>query len=249
MLLFWAVQGLPCCRDGSLQLRCVGFSLWQLLCYTVWALGCRRSGVAARGLHCPTACGIFPDEGSNRCPCIARQILNPWTTREILLPRYSARVHTTLQIRAAAAATAQPFSHVQLFMTPWTIAHRAPLSMEFSSQEYQNGLPFPSPGDLPSPGIKPGSPALQADSLPLSHQGSPIQSRDCETGQRKFTKYSTGSVISNSSVSAQTPVFNHLSSSLPHLSYSPLLFSNPGFFSPIHTLYICHSMVYSRMLC
>ena len=70
-------------------------------------------------------------------------------------------------------------SHVQLFATPWTVAHQAPLSMEFSRQEYwsrlpsptpgdvphlgielMSALPFPTPGDLPDPGIKPGSPAL-----------------------------------------------------------------------------------------
>ena len=49
--------------------------------------------------------------------------------------------------------------------TPWTIAHQAPLSMGFSRQEYWSGLPFPSPGDLANPGIKPRSPALQADDL------------------------------------------------------------------------------------
>ena len=49
--------------------------------------------------------------------------------------------------------------------TPWTVAHQAPLSMGFSRQEYWSGLPFPSPGDLPNPGIKPRSPALQADTL------------------------------------------------------------------------------------
>jgi len=53
------------------------------------------------------------------------------------------------------------------------IAHQTPLSMEFSRQEYWNGLPFPSPGDLPDPGIKLGSPALQADFYLLSHQVSP----------------------------------------------------------------------------
>ena len=57
------------------------------------------------------------------------------------------------------------FSHVRLFVTPWTVARQAPLSMEFSGQEYWSGLSFPSPGDLPDPGIEPGSPALQADSL------------------------------------------------------------------------------------
>ena len=49
--------------------------------------------------------------------------------------------------------------------TLWTVTHQAPLSMGFSRQEYLSGLPFPSPGDLPDPGIKPVSPALQADSL------------------------------------------------------------------------------------
>ena len=56
-------------------------------------------------------------------------------------------------------------SRVQLFATPWTVAHQAPLSVGFPRQEYWSGLPFPPPGDLPA-GIKPGSPALQADTLP-----------------------------------------------------------------------------------
>ena len=57
------------------------------------------------------------------------------------------------------------FSRVWLFATPWTVTHQAPLSMGFSRQEHWSGLPFPSPGDLPDAGIKPGSPSLQADSL------------------------------------------------------------------------------------
>ena len=64
-------------------------------------------------------------------------------------------------------------SRVQLFATPWTVAHLAVLSMEFPREEYWSGLPFPPPGELPNPGIEPmspESPALQADSLPLSHQ-------------------------------------------------------------------------------
>ena len=64
-------------------------------------------------------------------------------------------------------------SRIQLFVTPWTVVHQAPLSMEFSTQEYWRELPFPSPGDLSDLGIKPRSPELQADSLPLSHLGSP----------------------------------------------------------------------------
>ena len=64
-------------------------------------------------------------------------------------------------------------SHVRLFMTPWTIAYQAPQSMEFSRQEYCSGLPFPSPGDRPNPGIEPGSPAFQADALPPEPPGKP----------------------------------------------------------------------------
>ena len=59
-----------------------------------------------------------------------------------------------------------------LFAIPWTTAHQAPLSMGFPRKEYWSGLPFVSPGDLPDPGIEPVSPALQADSLPLSQLGS-----------------------------------------------------------------------------
>ena len=56
---------------------------------------------------------------------------------------------------------------------PWTLAHQAPPSMEFSRQEYWGGLPFPSSGDLPHPGIQLGSPALQADSLQFEPPGKP----------------------------------------------------------------------------
>ena len=62
-------------------------------------------------------------------------------------------------------AQCQSLSHVRFFATPRTVDLQAPLSMEFSSQEYQSGLPCPSPRDLPDPGIELGSPALQADIL------------------------------------------------------------------------------------
>ena len=68
------------------------------------------------------------------------------------------------------------FSHIQLFLTLWTVARQAPLSMGFSRKEYWSELPCPNPGDFPDPGIKPTSlmpPALQVDSLPLSYQGKP----------------------------------------------------------------------------
>ena len=64
-------------------------------------------------------------------------------------------------------------SRVRLFATPWTAAHQAPPSMGFSRQEYWSGLPFPSPGDLPDPGIDPRSPTLQADALTFEPPGKP----------------------------------------------------------------------------
>ena len=65
------------------------------------------------------------------------------------------------------------FSVVSDSVTPCSAACQAPLSLRFPRQEYWSGLPFPSPGDLPDPGIKPRSPAWQVDSLPLCHSGSP----------------------------------------------------------------------------
>ena len=64
-------------------------------------------------------------------------------------------------------------SRVQLSVTPWTVAHQASPSMGFSRQEYWNGLPFPSPGDLPDPGMEPGSLALEADALTSEPPGKP----------------------------------------------------------------------------
>ena len=64
----------------------------------------------------------------------------------------------------------ESLSRVQLFATPWMVAHQVPLTMEFSRQEYGSGLPFPSPGDLPNIGIEPQSRALQVASLPSEPQ-------------------------------------------------------------------------------
>ena len=69
------------------------------------------------------------------------------------------------------------FSCGRLFETPQTVAHQSPLLVEFSRQNYWSGLPFPTPGNLPNPGIEPASPVspeLQVDSLPLSHWRSPM---------------------------------------------------------------------------
>ena len=64
-------------------------------------------------------------------------------------------------------------SRVQLFATPWSVAHQPPPSMEFSRQEYWSGLPFPFPRDLPNLGIEPGSPTLWADAFPSEPPGNP----------------------------------------------------------------------------
>ena len=66
-------------------------------------------------------------------------------------------------------------SRIQLFATPWTVAHQAPPSMEFSRQEYWSWLLFPPPGNLLDPGIKPRSPELQADALLSEPPGKPIK--------------------------------------------------------------------------
>ena len=76
--------------------------------------------------------------------------------------------------------------------TPWTVAHQAPPTMEFSRQEYWSGLPFPSPGDLPNPGIKPRSPTLRADALPSEPPGSLVDHKPLviphpPTGDLSFT--------------------------------------------------------------
>ena len=75
--------------------------------------------------------------------------------------------------RKRVCVCVKSLSRVRLFVTTWTVAHQAPLSMGFSRQEYWSGLPFPSPGDLPNSGIEPRSRALQADVLssePLGKQ-------------------------------------------------------------------------------
>ena len=67
----------------------------------------------------------------------------------------------------------ESLSHARHFATPWTVACQAPLSMELSRHEYWRGLPFPSPGALPDPRIKPRSPTLHADALPSEPPGNP----------------------------------------------------------------------------
>ena len=88
------------------------------------------------------------------------------------------------------------FSCVRFFVTPWMVAHQAPLSMEFSRQEYWSGLPFPPPEDLPNPGIEPVplmSPSLQAGSLPLVPPRNPTGPHFCIISFCPFTYILCGS--------------------------------------------------------
>ena len=77
--------------------------------------------------------------------------------------------------RLAKSVKVKSLSRVRLFATPWTVAYQASPSMGFARQEYWSGLPFPFPGDLPNPGIEPGSPALEAGALTSEPPGKPIR--------------------------------------------------------------------------
>ena len=102
---------------------------------------------------------IFPIQGSNPGLPHCKQILYHLSHQE--------SPSTALKVKVKS------LSCVRLFATPWTKVHQAPPSMGFSRQEYWSGLPFPSPGYLPDPGIEPRSLALQADSLPTELSGKP----------------------------------------------------------------------------
>ena len=105
--------------------------------------------------------GIFPTQGSNPGLPHCRRILYQLSHQGSPTPSLSSFL-TKLKLSFCAV-----FCHsvVSDSATPWTTAHQAPLSMGFSRQEYWSGMPCPPPGDVPNPGIEPGSPALQADSL------------------------------------------------------------------------------------
>ena len=93
---------------------------------------------------------------------------SPWLLSGVLPPNSSPS-----QLPHTTHTHPITLDHKASVRCPWTGARQVPLSTGFSRQKYSCGLPFPSPGDLPEPGIKPKSPVWQADSLPLSHQGSP----------------------------------------------------------------------------
>ena len=115
--------------------------------------------------------GIFLTQGLNlylfSSPVFAGGFFTTSTTWE-------AWRRNTLQNKWTwASCVCESLRRVWLFVTPWTVARQAPLFMGFSRQEYQSGLPFLSPGDLPGPGTEARSPALQADSLLSEPPGEP----------------------------------------------------------------------------
>ena len=80
------------------------------------------------------------------------------------------------------------------FETPWTVAHQVPLFTEFSSQAHWSGMPFPSPGDLPNPGIEPGSPILQTDALPSEPPGKSTRSPGGSDGKASINMGDLGPI-------------------------------------------------------
>ena len=112
-------------------------------------------------------------------------------------------------------------------MTPWTVALQAPLSMEFSKQEYWSGLPFPSPGDLPNPGIESRSPTLQADSLLTEPPGNPLNALGVPLNSLGALKH-----ISNS----HSPDRNYHQSTCTSLRKTSVSLSASEFFIPTNTI-------------
>ena len=93
-----------------------------------------------------------------------------------LLPFINDNFISPLCVSILFPRCAQSLSHVQLFGTPWTVTHQAPLSMEFFRQEYWSELSFPTPGDLPNPGISGDRLGKKGDKTPLEGWFIPVQS-------------------------------------------------------------------------
>ena len=104
--------------------------------------------------------------------CGEVRVLKYWTTKEVPIVISLNKLSTILPLFSLWDFHD---AHIMSFLvTSWTVACQAPLSMGFSRQEYLSALPFPSPTDLPNPGIELGSPELQADSLPTELRGKPV---------------------------------------------------------------------------
>ena len=168
------------------RLSVMSNSLQPLGLHSLWNSPGQNTGVGSLSLFQ----GIFPIQGSKaslpHCRRILYQLSHKGSPRILewedypfsrgsSRPRNQTRVSciaggffTNWAIREALVSKWKSLSHIWLLATPWTIQF-----MEFSSPEYWSGEPFPSPRDLPNPGIEVGSPALQADSLPVEPQWKP----------------------------------------------------------------------------
>ena len=136
-------------------------------------------------------------------------------------------------------------SRVRLFATPWTVVYQAPPSMGFSRQEYWSGLPFPSPGDLPNPGIKPRSPALEADALTSEPPGKPNGSSIYSFLRNLHTVLRNGCTNLHSHQQCRRVVF-----SLPSPAFIVcIIFDDdilPVVRRPLIVILICHSQIISN---
>ena len=141
---------------------------------TPWAVACQTSLSVEfsrqeywSGLPLPTPGGL-PDPGMESESLASPKLASGFFTN-VPPGKPSLCIYIYLYGGGGSVAKSCP-----TLVTPWTVAHQAPLSIEFSRQEYWSRLPLPSPGDLSYPGIEPGSPALQADFLPTELRGKPL---------------------------------------------------------------------------
>ena len=155
--------------------------MWDLHCImqdiSLWCVG---SVVVACGLSCSAACGILVPLPGIKPMSLALKggLLNTrppgksWILFEgISFGGVRKLLHTASTCVHACMLSC--FSRIWLCATPWTVTQQTPLSMGFSKWEYWSGVTFPSPWDLPGPGIEPRSSVLQADSLPSEPPGKP----------------------------------------------------------------------------
>ena len=153
------------------------------LLYLKWIIRtyCRAQGTLLNVVRHP---GWDGSVGENGYTCVTEPLCCPLETITTLLtgciPVQNKKVKKRIYVFCFWWATNNAkhvkwkWSRVRLFVTLWTVGHQALPSMGFPRQEYWSGLPFPSPGDIPDPGIKPRSPALQADALTSEPPGKPI---------------------------------------------------------------------------
>ena len=118
------------------------------------------------------------------------------------------KVSNVLDIKEITVETtmknlAQLLSHIQLFVTPWTVAHQAPLSMGFPRQEYWRGLPFPPPGDLAYQGIKPVFPAFSDGFFTTQPTGKPTRNsyRESKEKEKAFGFTVAGTLMEQAEIS------------------------------------------------